>query len=292
MKKSFCLLSFLWCLSVFSAEITFAKKAPAIDGSGSDPVWLECSWNSGFSIYKTHAAPQADTRFKLAYDRDNLYFLLEAFEPSMKNLVVKDTRRSSESFWLNDTLEIIMVHDPALQFYHKILVTPDGKIQEVNLGDDNTGRNIYTAFFQWRSYAAVKTKCLADRWTVECAVPIASLDPGKKMKWRFNINRNRHAGKAMEISSWAKVDGSSQPAAYPEFSLPEIDPSEFQFAVDNIDGKTRLNLNKKIVHEVSADLINRTGNFRIAEVRYELLDQDFQCLSSSDRQVEIGRAHV
>lgn len=288
MKKFLCSLTALVPLAVFSGDLAFAKKPPVIDGIGNDPIWQAVPWNSGFTTYKKHRKPQADTRFKMAYDEDNLYFLVEALEPSMKNLSVKGPLpRASEMFWLNDTMEILMVHDPALLSFHKILVDPDGKIQEIYLGDDNTGRNIYTPFFQWRSFARIKTQRHADRWTAECAVPVASLDPGRNPKWRFNINRNRHAGKKMEITSWAKVDGSSHPAVYPEFSLPNLDPADFQFAVDNIDGKTRLNKEKKIVHEVSADLINRTGNFRIAKVRYELLDGEFHCQASGGKQVDL-----
>ena len=288
-KSCLFLLLTLLCLTVFSAEMTFAEKAPVINGSGDDPVWKKCSWNSGFSIYKTHAAPKADTRFKLAYDRDNLYFLIEAFEPFMKNLSVKDKllQRNSESFWMNDTVEILMVHDPALKFYHKVIVDSTGKFQEVYFGDDNTGRSIYTPFFQWKSCAVVKAKRYADRWTVECSVPIGALDPGKNLKWRFNINRNRHAGKRMEISSWAKVKGSSHPAVYREFSLPELNAAYFQFASDNITGKTSLNKAKQIVHEVSADLINLTGNFRIVQVKYELLDQNFRSHASNEKQTHL-----
>ena len=289
MKKYLSGFAFLLCLAAVSAEITFAQFPPVIDGSGKDPLWQKCAWNSGFTTYKTHAKPQADTRFKLAYDREYLYFLIEAFEPSMKTLSVKKaiSRRLSEEFWMNDTVEILMVHDPALQFFHKILINPDGKIQEVNLADDNTGRNVYTAFFQWRSYASVKTKRSAKSWIVECAIPIASLDPGKTPQWRFNINRNRHAGKGMEITSWAEVNGSSHPAVYRKFTLPEVKTASFQFSVDNISGKTYLDKEKKIVHEVSADLINKSGQFRIATVKYELLSPEFRVLASGEKLVDL-----
>lgn len=289
MKFCFSLFASFLCLTVLSADAVFAEKTPMINGVGDDPVWQKCSWNSGFSIYKTHAIPQADTRFKIAYDKDNFYILVEALEPNMKNLVVKKdfSRRTAESFWMNDTVELIFVHDPALLFYHKILINPDGALQEVYFGDDNTGRSIYTPFFQWKSYAVVKTKRAADRWIVECAVPIGSLDLGKKMKWRFNINRNRHAGKQMEISAWAKVRGSSHPAVYKEFSFPEIKPEDYSFFVDNISGKTSLNKQKQIVHEVSADLINRTGNFRIAQAKYALLDSDFCVIASGEKLVDL-----
>lgn len=287
MKKYLCLFASFLCLTVFSAEISFAEKAPVINGSGDDPVWKKLAWNSGFTTYKTNTVPKAQTQFKVAYDRENLYFLVEAFEPFMDKLSIRSLNRTSEMFWMNDTVEILMVHDPALLFYHKILVDPSGKIQEVYFGDDNTGRSIYTPFFQWKSNAVVKTKRHADRWVVECSVPIASLNPGKDLKWRFNINRNRHAGKGMEITSWAKVKGASQPAVYQKFSLPEVDSAEFQFAVDNISGKTSLNKQKKIVHEVSADLINMSGNFRIVNVKYELLDSEFRCLASNTKQVDL-----
>lgn len=288
MKKFLCLLSFAVSLAAFAGGVAYTGEAPVINGSGDDPVWKKLSWNSGFTKYKTHEIPQADTRFKMAYDKENFYFLIEALEPSMNNLSIRESlNRTSETFWMNDTVEIIMVHDPALLLYHKILINPNGKIQEVNFGEDNTGRGIYTPFFQWKSHAVVKTKRLADRWTVECSVPIASLNPGKNVKWRFNINRNRHAGKGLEVTSWVKVNGSSQPAAYREFSLPEIETAGFQFSVDNISGKTSLNKAKQIVHEVSADLINLTGNFRIAQVRYELLDQEFRCLASNQKTVNL-----
>ena len=289
MKKYFFLFFSLVSLGAFSAELAFAGKAPVIDGAGDDPLWKNISWNSGFSIYKTHAAPKADTRFKMAYDKDNFYFLIEAVEPFMKNLAFNKalSRRTAEGFWMNDTVEIIMVHDPALQFYHKIIVDTEGNIQEVNFGDDNTGRNIYTPFFQWKSFAVVKTKKYADRWTVECAIPIASLDPGKNLKWRFNINRNRHAGKGLEVTSWAKVNGSSHPAVYKEFDLPQIKSVDFQYTVDNISGKTRLNEKKQIVHEASADFINLTGNFKIAKAKYALLDQDFQTQASGEKLINL-----
>ena len=289
MKTQLCFLMALTSfLTVFSADLAFVKNPPVIDGSGKDPVWQALAWNSGFTTYKTHRKPQAETRFKIAYDRENLYCLIEAFEPSMKNLSLrKITTRIAEDFWMSDSVEILMVHDVALQFYHKILIDSAGRIQEIFFGDDNTGRAVYTPFHLWRSFAAVKTSRTAGSWIVECSIPLASLDPGKNPKWRFNINRNRHAGKQMEVTSWVKVNGSSHPAAYREFSLPEFKADSYQFFVDNISGKTGLDSSKKIVHEVLADLINKTGNFRIARARYELLDSEFRSHASGEKLVDL-----
>ena len=110
MKTQLCFLMALTSfLTVFSADLAFVKNPPVIDGSGKDPVWQARAWNSGFTTYKTHRKPQAETRFKIAYDRENLYCLIEAFEPSMKNLSLrKITTRIAEDFWMSDSVEILM----------------------------------------------------------------------------------------------------------------------------------------------------------------------------------------
>ncbi|OQA85969.1 MAG: F5/8 type C domain protein [Lentisphaerae bacterium ADurb.Bin242] len=278
------LFSLFWgtilCAQPVSLNVPYLTEAPVIDGNLQESAWKDIPWQSGFTAYRAGTVSKVQTRFKTAYDERNLYFAVELDEPDMTRLSERSNlRRNSEEFWLNDSVEFCIVNDPKLQTFYKLIVSSAGKVQEIILIDDNTGRGVFTPFFEWKSHADVKTVRLKDKWLVEAAVPFGSLCRNDGNAWRINLNRNRHAVTPMELSSFARVTGSASIQQYPQINLPELDEKKYQWEVLNVTGKVSKSKGV-LTYDVFADLVNRTGNFRIVKSKASLLDSEFKNILS------------
>ncbi len=282
-KSAFLLFLFcgvLFCGQSFALEVPYLPKAPLIDGKIEEPAWAEVPWQSGFTTYRNNAEPEAQTRFKTAYDENHLYFAVELEEPNMESISErKNLRRDSEDFWLTETIEFCLVNDPTLLSFYKILVNAAGRIQEITLIDDNTGRGVFTPFFDWKSHAAVKTLRHADKWVVEAAIPFGSFCRNEANQWRINLNRNRRTVSPIELSSFARVKGAADIQQYPQVSLPKLDESQHRWEIVNVSGKVS-QVKGVLTYDVYADLVNRTGNFRIVKCMASLLDSEFRNILS------------
>lgn len=272
---------FLLCLASTASPPTLnvpeIKIIPKIDGKLDDAVWKDIPWNKSFLTLRDRKPAQAETRFKIAHDSSYLYFAVEAFEPYMDRLSdMPELRKTSESFWLNDSIEINLVTDPRLEAFHKLIVSSAGRFQEIEMIDDNTGKNRYTAFHHWNSHAQVKTFRGRDRWTVEAAIPYGALnfDSSGKLLWRINVNRNRHTVKPAELSSFSPISGvfTNAPQEFAYVVLSAFRPKEYFWSMGQVSEKISKEQGKGLVCNVAADILNRTGRFRIAHAVFSLLD--------------------
>ena len=61
-----------------------AATPPVLDGDLGDAVWQQGEWIGNFTLLGEGRKPAtAQTRFKVAFDQQNLYFGAELFEPNM-----------------------------------------------------------------------------------------------------------------------------------------------------------------------------------------------------------------
>src|SRR5512133_2497900 len=73
---------------------TRTDKPPVLDGKLDDAVWQQGEWYNNFTLLGEGMKPaQAQTRFKLAFDNDQLYLAAELTEPQMDKLVANETQR-------------------------------------------------------------------------------------------------------------------------------------------------------------------------------------------------------
>jgi len=189
-----------------SARATYTDVAPEIDGLLDDAAWATAEPVTEFAQYRpTYGNPTTeDTEIRILYDYTTLYI---AFDCSVANTgeSVGATTQRDERFFSDDHVGVYLdtFYDRrnAYAFFTNPLATQrDMRIINEGLGQE--GRRGGDA--SWDATWEVQVARLADRWTVEMAIPFAELrfDP-KGDVWGINFWR------AVEINeediTWADI---------------------------------------------------------------------------------------
>ena len=99
-------------------DTTYSKRSftavevqvpPEIDGTLDDDAWNAVPWEGGFQMFEPYddRPSSQDTRFKVIFDKDNIYVGMRAFDTAPDSIVSQLTRRddidgdvSADSFYI------------------------------------------------------------------------------------------------------------------------------------------------------------------------------------------------
>jgi len=237
--------------------------APVLDGKLDDAVWQQGEWYSHFTLLGEGFKPAAaQTRFKVAFDRQNLYFGVELFEPQMDKLVARETKRDGRVH-ADDVLEIMVVPDNARLDYYHFSVNPLGTQYDAEL---RQGGNVRTS--EWDANWQAKTARGPQSWTVEVAIPFVELGLNglSQGDWALNVARERKAG-TPELSSFTEGRGGfHQPNLYATLKLPGTDLSRYMWTM-RLPYETSFQMdNEQLSYLGKLHLTNDTGKFRFLRI--------------------------
>ena len=168
----------------------------------------EADWRNADS-YSNFAAPSwakvknfQKTYLKVVYDRDTLYFGVEAMEPAPEKMIAgeKVDRFAQQCANLGNHLELWYSYPDMNQAAWHMMVNSKGQIIDA-LQKSATVRDLSLVT---RAKWAVKT--YPDRWTLEMAIPCSEIGQNilDGMTWRINCARQREVeGVPRETSSAA-----------------------------------------------------------------------------------------
>ncbi len=170
--------------------------APTIDGNLDDPGWQLVKWEGGFVQYEPRngAEPSHQTKFKVAFDDNNLYVAVRAFDSSPDSIVSRLTRRDTQD---GDVLQVGLdsYHDKRTAFVFG--VTAGGvKIDKIITDDGNGEDN------SWDPNWWVSTGIDGEGWIAEMRIPLSQLRFDKRSEgiWGFQILRTLY--RTGESSLW------------------------------------------------------------------------------------------
>jgi len=176
-------------------------EAPKIDGDIEDTCWKNISFNDGFTQFRPNldTIPTHDTKFKVAYDDEAIYFA--AFLPEddtngiLKELGYYDNISANSDFigFFIDT------YDDDQNGYGFFLSVRG--IQSDARYSMAEGEN-----WQWNAVWYSKTQITKDGWFAEIKIPYSSIRfPDKPVHtWGLDVWRNIQS--IREQSSWATFD--------------------------------------------------------------------------------------
>lgn len=116
-------------------QFTAVYGTPVLDGSGADEVWELSDWLPIDRVW-AGAQPTPDDfsgRYKLAWDENNLYILVEITDDSLLDIHTDET----EHFWDDDCLEIFVDEDASgsagQQAYNTFNynISLDGRVRDI-----------------------------------------------------------------------------------------------------------------------------------------------------------------
>jgi len=246
----------------------YLNQRPVMDGKLEDKCWKGLSWNTGFTRIGTDEKASSQTRFKMFHDGSRLYFAVEADEPSPEKMVCEKYTRDSPLIWSNDSIEISLVPDSrkVLSFY-KIIADSTGEYTDMRVLDDNTDTENYLIYPEWSSGAVVKTGRDKEKWTLEAAVPIGSMDFNmlNTNLWRINVARNRYSSKPPELSSWSVLPRKSHmiPKAFPLVELSGLSLKKYMLDLENVRTQLERRPDGTFECKVDSTVHNNTVSFII-----------------------------
>lgn len=162
-----------------------------------DPGWKDAGLVTGFFRGTTKEAVKVQplTEFRLRYDKDNLYILLECHEPAMANVKTTTGLRDGP-VWEDDCVEIFVQPGEVEREYRHFIVSAAGVVFDGKPRDSG-----------WNSDCKVSVRREEASWISDIRIPLRDLgisSPDDSLV-RMNICRERYAGGGQELSAWSPV---------------------------------------------------------------------------------------
>jgi hypothetical protein len=172
------------------------QKPLEIDGFLDDEAWKAVPWEGDFQMfdpYDNRPATQ-ETRFKVVFDKENIYVAVRAFDTAPDSIVSRLTRR--------DDIDGDMV---AFQFdsYHDLqtaftfIVSAAGSKADIFMSNDGESEDE-----TWNAIWWTKTQIDDQGWTMEAKIPFSQLrfDRSSGGTWGFQVAREVY--RYSETSLW------------------------------------------------------------------------------------------
>ena len=170
-----------------------------VDGAFDETDWQKADFVTGFVATDGETVADPQTFVKMLYDSENVYFAVEAMEPSPREMRVHVDRRDGP-VWSDSSVEFFISAPSMGGKYVQIVVNPRGAIY------DAMNSSTLQADTALDSGAEAATAVRADRWVAEVRLPAAKL--GREVRggeaWKINVGRNyRRVDGRKQSSSWS-----------------------------------------------------------------------------------------
>jgi hypothetical protein len=178
------------------AQCPAVAEPPVIDGKLDDDVWQSIPVFSKFFTADASRPAKFATQVRSSHDRENLYLSFRCHEPNLSGLVINVNDRDG-SVWGDDSLEIFLDTNLDRKTYFQLVFNPAA------VAYDGIGSSR-----QWNGLFAAKVGREARAWTLEVAVPWATLQmepptPGQQIG--LEVVRNR--AQSGEHTQWSPTYG-------------------------------------------------------------------------------------
>jgi hypothetical protein len=178
-----------------------------IDGLLDEDAWQLADSLSTFVQSKPRTGHPASekTVVRFLYDADNLYISARCYDSTPGGLTVPSLEQdfqSQDSDVFGISLDTYLDKRNGFMF----LINPQGAIKDVQLFDDSRSEN-----GAWEGLLQVKTRVDDGGWTVEMAIPFATLrfDPSRSQQ-TWGLNMLRRVRRKNEDAYWAPLERRDQ----------------------------------------------------------------------------------
>src|SRR5258708_2420341 len=198
-----------------TTRATRIDRAPKLDGTLDDPLWLQAPPISNF-LQRDHydgQPPTEQTEVRILYTKHEVYFGITCFDSDPNRVVATELGRDVSQEW-DDYFELIIdsAHDRRNAYVFQInpLGTQrDALITEEQRTDSSTGDGDPGWDGVWISEARITNQ----GWTATVAIPFASLNfmQSRDVIWGVNFKGFIRRKNEEDLwSAWRRVDGASR----------------------------------------------------------------------------------
>ncbi len=179
-----------------AARVTDAP--PVVDGRLEDPVWDTVEWSGGFVQRRPidGIPPSFDSRFKVVYDDDALYFAFHLHDDPTK--VTKQLARRDwfPGDWIEVNIDSLFDRRTAFSFTFSLSGTRGDEF--ISNDGDNWDSN-------WDPVWTGAAEVSADGWTAETRIPLSQLrfSAAEEQVWGLQVQRRLY--RLEERSTWQRI---------------------------------------------------------------------------------------
>lgn len=176
------------------AEVAPLKGTITIDGKLDEGAWAQAPLHTGFEkagLLKRETIPaEAQTEFRVLYDKEAVYVGIHCLEPHMDQLVVEAADVHDAAMWSDDDVELFIDPVGDGNEYYQFAINSRGTQVDLYLIErGNTGKGGWSA--DWDAEVSRSNNA----WSLEIRLPFAALHnrPAETWNenWRFSMSRTR-----------------------------------------------------------------------------------------------------
>jgi hypothetical protein len=178
--------------------IPSTKTPPSIDGRIEDAEWAEAAAITGFVRIADGSEPEAQTRAWVCHDGSRLLIAARCEEPLMAEGRFGVTGHDAGGVFSDEVVEILIDPDNDHQTYYHFAIGGAGADYDASNGEGRVDGVAFDSGWTAKAHRA------ADHWSIEAAIPLASLTSGSPGDiWGFNVCRERHVPNHRENTAWS-----------------------------------------------------------------------------------------
>ena len=196
-----------------TAEATRVDRAPKLDGTLNDPLWLQATRVTGFlqrEPFEGHA-PTEQTDVRVLYTKHEVYFGIACFDSHPKGIVATELHRDV-SQELDDYFEIIIDSSHDRRNTYVFQVNPLGTQQDALITEEQrTDTGLGDGDPGWDGVWTSEARITDRGWTATIAIPFSTLNfmQSNDVVWGINFKRFIRRKNEEDLwSAWRRVDGA------------------------------------------------------------------------------------
>ena len=184
---------------VYTTKALGTLAAPVIDGLLTDESWNIVDWTGDYieNLPDENTEPIEQTKFKIVYDKDFIYFGFRCYDKNPKGIVERLSRRDGfEGDWIE--INISSHNDQLTSFSFAASVAgvkSDGFISD----------NGKTWDGNWNPIWYLKTNIDQEGWTAEIKIPLSQLKFSDLPEQVWGLQSTRRYFRTEERSVWQRI---------------------------------------------------------------------------------------
>ncbi len=188
---------------IYTTKFLGQQQAPVIDGLLDDAGWNIVEWDGDFIEWRPdeNTPPHQQTKFKIVYDKKNIYIAVKLYDKQPDSIVNRLSRRDG---FAGDWIEI------NFDSYHDLRTGFSFNVTSAGVkGDEFISANGNNWDASWNPVWYAKTNIDAEGWTAEMKIPFSQLRFGKAKEQIWGLQLNRRIFRKEERSLWQRVPQDS-----------------------------------------------------------------------------------
>ena len=196
-----------------TAHAARTDRAPRLDGTLDDPLWLQPTSISNFLQREPYEGqpPTERTEVRILYDKHEVFFGITCFDSNSKGIVATELRRDV-SQELDDYFEIIIDSSHDRRNAYVFQVNPLGTQRDALITEEQAAEN-GDGDPGWDGVWTSEARITKEGWTATVGIPFSTLNfmQSRDVIWGINFKRFIRRRNEEDLwSGWQRVYGAAR----------------------------------------------------------------------------------